>query len=118
MVVVAALLPIGTLSIVQALAALDYSRSLIANRLITSALATAGQERDTLIIAKHTLTTLSQNKDVQSKEGGCRAGLAAGIRGNPAFSNFARMDASGAVRCSVLPFAAPLSLQKTRTPNE
>lgn len=112
LVVVAALLPIGTLSVVQALGSLDYARSLIANRLVTSALATAGQERDTLIIAKHTLTTLSENANVRSMGLGCREGLKAGLLGNPALNNFARSDANAVVRCSVLPFNAPLSFAR------
>jgi hypothetical protein len=38
LIVIAALLPIGTLSIVQALSTLNYSRTLIGNRLVTSAI--------------------------------------------------------------------------------
>ena len=112
--VVAALLPIGTLSVVQALDSLDYSRTLIANRLVTSALATAGEERDTFIVAKHTLTTLSDNEEVRSMGPGCREGLKAGMLGNPALNNFARSDAQGTARCSVLPFKAPLSFAQEK----
>ncbi len=111
-IVVAALLPIGTLSVVQALSALEYSRKLIGNRLVTDALATAGQERETLVIAKHTLMTLGEVASVRSIGPSCREGLKAGLLGNPPFNNFARSDAKGRVRCSVLPFAAPLSFAK------
>jgi two-component sensor histidine kinase len=110
LVVIGALLPIGTLSVVQALATLDYSQMLIGNRLITSALATAGQERDALIIAKHVALTLSQNAQVRSAGPGCREGLMAGMSGNPSLANFARSDANGNVLCSVLPFEPKLSL--------
>ena len=108
-VVVAALLPIGTLSVVQALGSLDYSRRLIGNQLIASALATAGRERDPIVIAQHTLVTLSENDAVRSMGPGCRDGLRAGLLGNPSLTNFARSDATGEARCSVLPFKAPLS---------
>jgi two-component sensor histidine kinase len=112
LVVIATLLPIGTLSVVQALASLDYSRTLIGNQLIASALATAGRERDPLIIAHHTLVTLSDNDAVRTMGPGCPEGLKAGLRGNPALANFARSDANGQARCSVLPFKAPLSFSK------
>ncbi len=111
-VVVVALLPIGTLSVFQALSALHYSRALIGNRLITSALATAGQERDTLVIAKHTLMTLGETETVRSMGAFCGEALNAGMRGNAPFNNFARSDANGNVLCSVLPFEAPLSFAK------
>ncbi len=93
----------------QALASLNYSRLLIGNQLIASALATAGRERDPLIIAQHTLVTLSDSKAVRSFGPGCRDGLKAGLLGNPSLTNFARSDATGQARCSVLPFKAPLS---------
>lgn len=111
-VVVVALLPIGTLSVMQALSALENSRTLIGNRLITSALATAGQERDTLVIAKHTLMTLGETETVRSMGAFCGEALNAGMRGNAPFNNFARSDANGNVLCSVLPFEAPLSFAK------
>lgn len=109
---IGALLPIGTLSVVQALATLDYSRTLIGNRLITSALATVGRERDTLIIAKHIVMTLSENEQVRKAGPGCQEGLRAGLLGNPSLTNFARSDAQGNVLCSVLPFEPKLSLAK------
>lgn len=93
----------------QALASLEYSRRLIGNELIASALATAGRERDPIVIAQHTLVTLSDNKSVRSMGDGCREGLKAGLLGNPSLTNFARSDASGMARCSVLPFKSPLS---------
>lgn len=113
LVVIGALLPIGTLSVVQALATLDYSRTLIGNRLITSALATAGRERDPLIIAKHVVITLSENAQVRKAGPGCQEGLRAGLLGNPSLTNFARSDAKGNVLCSVLPYESKLSLANT-----
>jgi hypothetical protein len=104
LIVVAALLPIGTLSVVQALSSLRYSRTLIGNQLVTSALATAGSERDPLIISKQLLLTLSKNEDVRAGGAGCHDALKAGLGDSPALLNLARSDAVGRVQCSVLPF--------------
>jgi two-component sensor histidine kinase len=104
LIVVAALLPIGTLSVVQALATLRYSRTLLGNRLVTSALATAGSERDPLIISKQVLITLSENRDVRAGGADCSAALKSGLGNSPALLNLARSDANGRVLCSVLPF--------------
>jgi two-component sensor histidine kinase len=104
LIVVAALLPIGTLSVVQALSSLRYSRTLIGNQLVTSALATAGRERDPLIISKQLLLTLSKNEDVRAGGAGCHDALKAGLGDSPALLNLARSDAVGRVQCSVLPF--------------
>jgi two-component sensor histidine kinase len=110
LIVVAALLPIGTLSVVQALSSLHYSRTLIGNLLVTSALETAGRERDPLIIAERTAMTVSLNHAVRTMGPGCREGLKTGLVGNPAIANFVRTDATGMVRCSVLPYPPSQSL--------
>ena len=104
LIVVTALLPIGTLSVVQALSTLRYSRTLISNGLVTSALATAARERDPLIISKQVLLTLSENKDVRAGGAGCHEALKTGLGNSPALLNLARSDAAGNVQCSVLPF--------------
>ena len=98
LVVVAALIPMTTLSVVQALSDLDYTRSLLSNQLVIRALATAGRERDPIIIAERTLVTLSQNPQVREMRPGCRDGLRPGLVGNPTLLNFARSDAQGLVR--------------------
>lgn len=103
-IVIAALLPIGTLSVVQALANLRYSRTLIANQLVTNALATAGRERDPLVIGKQVLLTLSKNEAIRAGDMGCREALKTGIGNSPALLNLARSDAMGRVQCSLLPF--------------
>jgi two-component sensor histidine kinase len=112
LIVVAALLPIGTLSVVQALATLRYSRTLLGNRLVTSALATAGSERDPLIISKQVLLTLSENRDVRAGGAECSAALKTGLGNSPALLNLARSDFSGRVVCSVLPFDPSTSFAK------
>lgn len=103
-IVVAALLPIGTLSVIQALSTLSYSRSLIGTTLVTSALATAGRERDPFTITKQTLLQLSSRPEILTSNSRCRDALAAEIGDNPALLNLARSDPKGRVQCSVLPF--------------
>ena len=103
-IVVVALLPIGTLSVIQALSTLNYSRSLIGNALVTSALATAGRERDPFTITKQTLLQLRTRPEILMSNSRCRDALAAEIGDNPALLNLARSDAKGRVQCSVLPF--------------
>lgn len=112
LIVIAALLPIGTLSIVQALSTLNYSRTLIGNRLVTSALATAARERDPLVISKQVLLQLSKDQSVRSGKSGCGAALNAGLGNIAAFHNIARSDAMGRVQCSVLPFDPTISFAK------
>jgi two-component sensor histidine kinase len=107
--VVAALLPIGTLSVLQALSTLSYSRTLIGNALVTSALATAAQERDPLILSRQVTRTLSANSAVRAGKAGCRDALKFGLGGNPALLNLARSDGNGHVQCSVLPFDSSTS---------
>ena len=109
LIVATALLPIGALSVIQALSTLRYSRSLIGNDLVTKALATAGHERDPLIISKQVVLTLSKNEAVRAGGAGCRDALQSGLGNNPALLNLARSDAQGRVQCSVLPFAPSLS---------
>lgn len=109
LIVVAALLPIGTLSVVQALSTLDYSRNLIGNGLVTSALATAAIERDSIAISKQVLIRMSANSDVLAGNAGCVTALKTGLGESPALINLARSDAMGRVRCSILPFEAGMT---------
>ena len=110
LIVAAALVPIGAISVVQAISTLRYSRSLIGNQLVTSALATAGHERDPLIIARQVLMTLSANPHVRAGSAGCQDALKSGLGNNPALVNLARSDAAGRVQCSVLPFDPATSI--------
>ena len=104
LIVVVALLPIGTLSVVQALSTLNYSRGLVGNALVTSALATAARERDSFTISKQVLFRLRDNPDVLAGNAGCSKALKTGLNNSPALFNLARSDAEGRVQCSVLPF--------------
>ena len=109
LIVVAALLPIGTLSVVQALSTLNYSRDLIGNGLVTSALATAARERDPFTISKQALLRLSTNPAISAPNSGCRDALISESGNTPALINLARSDALGRVQCSVLPFDPSIS---------
>lgn len=112
LIVVAALLPIGTLSVVQALSTLNYSRTLIGNGLVTSALATAARERDPITISKQVLLRLRENPAVLAGKAGCGEALSTGLGDNPALINLARSDAIGRVLCSVLPFDPSITFAK------
>ncbi|MEO6715777.1 MAG: histidine kinase dimerization/phosphoacceptor domain -containing protein [Novosphingobium sp.] len=109
LIVIAALVPIGALTVVQALSTLRYSRSLIGNQLVTSALATAGHEGDPLIIARQVLFTLSANPQVRTAGPGCHEALKSGFGTSPALLVFARFDASGQILCSSTPLDWPIS---------
>jgi two-component sensor histidine kinase len=113
-IVATALVPIGTLSVVQALANLRYSQTLIGNQLVTSALATAGHEHDPFIIAEQTAITVSKVKAVREIGSDCRQALQAGLSGNPTLVNLVRSDATGRPRCSVLPFDPSTNFAKER----
>ncbi|MGC1469034.1 MAG: hypothetical protein WA793_06590, partial [Sphingorhabdus sp.] len=104
LIVVAALLPIGSLSVVQALSTLRYSRTLIGNGLVTSALATAARERDPFVISRQLLMSFSKDRSVRMGKSGCVEALKSGLGNNAALLNFARSDAMGRVQCSTLPF--------------
>jgi two-component sensor histidine kinase len=109
LIVVAALLPIGSLSVMQALSALNYSRTLIGNSLVTSAIATAARERDPLIISKQVLLTLNENRAICGGGADCHEALTTGLGNSPALLNLAKSDALGRVQCSVLPFDPSIS---------
>ena len=112
LVVVASMLPIGFITVTQALNVLDYNRTLIGNRLATSALATAARERDPLIIAERAQMAVSRNEAVRSMGPGCHEALVESLADSPALVNFARLDADGRVRCSALPAPPLLSFRR------
>jgi hypothetical protein len=93
LVVVAALVPVSILSAVQVLAELDYTRSLLGSKLVISALATADQQRDQIIIARRTLQTIIQIREVRNMSVGCNEGLKTGFAGHTSLLNSAQSDA-------------------------
>lgn len=104
LIVAAALVPIGVASVALALSSLRYSRTLISNQLVISALATAGRESNPLILGKQVLLTNSTNELVRAGGAGCHDALTSGLGNSPALLNLAIADAVGQVKCSVLPF--------------
>lgn len=104
MIVFAALLPMVLVSAFLGVSTLENTQNLASSRLIANAKAIAERERDPFIIAQHLLMTVAANRDVEDMGVGCNDGLIAGLRDYKPIVNFARTDASGAVRCSVLPF--------------
>ena len=110
LVVVAALLPIGALSLAQALTVLDYNRQVITNRLETNALATAGRENTPFILAEARMNVLIKNAEVRGVGPRCNAIMADELASNPSLINFLRIDASGQIRCSALLRKQPISV--------
>lgn len=102
LVAVAALLPIGTLSVVQALTTLRYSRTLISHQLVTSALATARRGRDPLIITRGLVLELGGNGLLGAGGEPCRMILQDSLERSRGLHNLVRTDARGEVKCSAL----------------
>lgn len=86
LITVAALLPIGTLSVVQALATLRYSRSLISDQLVTNALATARRGRDPLFAARQPIPEFGRNKRLSAGDAAWLGRLLAEPKKSPAVS--------------------------------
>lgn len=100
--VVAALVPIAIFSIAQALSVREYAQQLIAERLITSALATSATQNEPILNAQRVLGNFQQDPDVVSASERCQAILAAQLTDQ--FVNFGFSNAQGYVQCSALPF--------------
>jgi two-component sensor histidine kinase len=101
--VILALVPITILSFLNAQSALRYTKSVLANRLVTSAWATAGQERRPFIDAERKLMEAAIDPAILSGGSGCRSRLARLVPGKHAILNLARSDAEGNVLCSIRP---------------
>lgn len=104
LIVLVALLPVVIVSILQSTDAAEETRKLGAGQLVAKARAVAESKRDPFIIAQHMLKTVASNPVVRDMTDGCDQALAAGRQDYPAIVNFVRSDATGLVRCSVLPF--------------
>lgn len=108
------LLPLLVASFLQASANWRDTRALADARLAAKASAVAERIRDPLVVARHTLTVASALPAVRDITRDCTATLAAARTDNGTFNNFVRADASGAVRCSILPFAPGTTLAVDR----
>lgn len=105
LIVLVALLPLLIVSVFQSIDAADDARKLADGQLAAKAKALAESKRDPFIVAQHLLMTVASNPDVRQMSERCVQPLAAARQGFEAVVNFVRSDATGAVRCSVLPFA-------------
>lgn len=105
LIVVAALLPFVIVSFVQSAVALDGIRSQIGSRLAASARVVAERERDSFIIARHSLAISSRRASIIDISPSCTAALQATLEETRrAVVNYARTDAAGRPRCSARPF--------------
>ena len=94
------------LSLFQGVAAWRDTKALVANQLRAKAAAIAEGERDPFVIARHALLTASRNDAIRNITSECSAGLAQGQQLASGVINYARSDAAGRARCSVIPFDA------------
>ena len=96
--VVLALLPIAIISIVQGLASRQNAQQLIAERLTSSALATAAVQREPIITAEKMLQLLSRNPAVRAMGAGCSKLMANTIEDRDQIVNYVVSDASCTTR--------------------
>lgn len=106
----AALLPFVVVSVVQGFETYNNTRDLAISQLNASTKAVAERQRDPFVIAQHLLMSLADNPEVRQNGLGCTQALASGLRSYTPSVNFVRADATGAVRCSVLPFESGATL--------
>lgn len=109
--VLVALLPLLLASFFQASASWRDTRALASAQLNATSRAVAERTRDSFIIARHTLNTVATLPEVVNFTEGCTAGLAAGRTNDGTLNNLVRADATGAVRCSIIPFQPGTNLK-------
>ena len=110
LIVFAALLPVAFVSILQGFSSFDNTRDLASNKLNATARAVAERSRTPFVIAQHLLSTAAANPYVRDMTPRCREALSATARNYRPIVNFVRSDATGLVRCSVLPYKPGASL--------
>ena len=108
-VALAALLPVVFFGVAQSLSSRDYARALVGERLISSALATAGAQKEAFATAKSLLLAQAADLDVLAANEQCGPSFVRVIRNQTAILNMSRGTADGTVACSALPFTKPLS---------
>jgi len=74
-----------------------------------NAKAVAERELDAFLVTNRLLMVGSANPDIRNMTDKCDEVLKAGFRGHDPIVNFVRTDASGRLRCSVLPFPEGMS---------
>lgn len=108
-VALAALLPVVFFGVAQSLASRDYARALIGERLISSALATAGAQKEALVATQSLLRAQATDPDVLAANDRCGPSFVRAMRNQTAILNMSRSNADGTIACSALPFTRPLS---------
>ncbi len=101
--VILALVPVTILSFLNAQSELRYTKSVLANRLVTSAWATAGRERRPFIDAERMLMEALIDQQIVTGGSRCSMRLAGLVPRGHAILNLARSDADGNVICSIRP---------------
>lgn len=113
-VVFAALIPLVVVAAWQVSTAISDSRELVAMRMRANAWSIAESERDPFIIARHSLSMLSEQAVLRSMRSGCNELLDDAMRDANGIVNFLRADAQGRARCSALSFTPGLDLSSNR----
>ena len=103
LLVIIALVPVTVLSFLNAQSALKYTKSVLDNRLVTSAWATAGRERRPFIDAERKLMEAVLDPEIISASPRCSSRLARLVPSKQVILNLARSDADGNVLCSIYP---------------
>lgn len=108
-VALAALLPVAIFGIAQSITSRDYARALIGERLVSSALATAGAQREAFAVTQSLLEVQASDPDVRAANDKCGPSFVRAMIGQTAVINMSRSSADGTVVCSAVPFSKPLS---------
>lgn len=110
LVVLAALLPIGVVSVIQSMTNWEGMQRSAMAALAANARAVAERERDAFLVSSRLLIVASANPDIRSMAPNCSTVLKTGFRGYDRIINFLRTDASGTPRCSILPIPPGLNV--------
>ena len=100
----AALLPITVTSILQSITSWDNMQRSAVEGLNAKAKAIAERERDAFLVTSRLLMVAAGNPEIRNITPKCIEVLRNGFTGYDPVVNFVRADASGRVRCSILPF--------------
>lgn len=100
----AALLPITVTSILQSTANWNRTQETAMEGLRANAKAVAERERDAFLVTSRLLMVGAANPDIRNITSKCSDVLKTGFTGYNPIVNFVRTEATGKVRCSILPF--------------
>ena len=111
LIVLAALLPITFMSIWQSVTSWNRMQQSAMTSLHANAKAVAERERGTFLVTSRLLMVAAANPDVRDMTTQCNVVLRNGFQGFDPIINFIRTDATGAVKCSILPFRKGVTLR-------